>query len=200
MKTNYLLIDYENVQPKNFSVLNGQPFKVIVFLGANQAKLPTGLVCTLQELGIDVKYVQISGNGSNALDFHIAFTLGELSTSDSDAYFHIISKDTGFDPLIEYLRKKGIFVQRSREIADIPLLKMSNAQTIQEKIEAIVRNLESRGSGRPRKVKTLANTINALFSKALEDTELLSLVHALEKGGHISIEGNNVSYHFSSAS
>jgi len=198
MKTNYLLIDYENVQPKNLALLNGHSFKVIVFLGANQTKVPIELASGLQPLGGDAKYVRISGNGSNALDFHIAFTIGELSSLDANAFFHIISKDSGFDPLIAHLKTRGIFAQRSKEVADIPLLKVSNTKTAQEKLDAIVRNLASRGSGRPRKVKTLSNTINALFPKSLAEAEMSSLITALEAHGHISIEGGHVTYHLSS--
>ena len=199
MKTNYLLIDYENVQPKDLSLLNGIAFKVLVFLGANQTKVPVEFVKTVQALGKDAEYIQISGNGSNALDFHIAFTIGELSKSEPDAYYHIISKDTGFDPLIKHAKKKGINIKRSKTIADTPLLRVSNAKTAAEKVDAIVRNLEIRGSGRPRKVKTLTNTINNLFRKVLEEPELTRLVRALEKNGYISIDGDNVSYHLSSA-
>jgi len=199
MKTNYLLIDYENVQPKSLSVLNGHPFKVIVFLGENQAKVSVELAIALQALGSNAEYIQISGSGSNALDFHIAFTVGELSKADPNAYFHIVSKDSGFDPLIRYLRKRGILAQRSKEVADVPILKLSNTTTIPEKLEAIVHNLAGRGPGRPRKVKTLSNTINALFLKSLDATELANLIKALEKHGHISIERDNVSYHLPDA-
>jgi len=199
LKTNYLLIDYENVQPKSLSVLNGHPFKVIVFLGANQAKVSVEFARALQSLGSNAEYIQISGSGSNALDLHIAFTVGELSRTDSKAYFHIISKDSGFDPLIEYLRKKGIFAQRSKEVADIPILKLSNTKSAPEKLEAVVRNLVSRSAGRPRKVRTLSNSINALFLKSLEPLELASLVKALQKQGHISIEDDNVIYHLPDA-
>jgi len=199
LKTNYLLIDYENVQPKSLSVLNGHPFKVIVFLGANQAKVSVEFASALQTLGSNAEYIQISGSGSNALDFHIAFTVGELSKADPKAYFHIISKDSGFDPLIRYLRKRGIFAHRSKEVADIPILKLSNTKTAPEKLEAVIRNLGSRGVGRPRKVRTLSNTINALFLKSLEPAELASLVKALEKQGHISIEAENVTYHLPDA-
>jgi len=51
-------------------------------------------------MGERAEYVRISGNGSNALDFHIAFYIGQLAAHEPDAYFHIISKVTGFDPLI----------------------------------------------------------------------------------------------------
>jgi hypothetical protein len=198
LKTNYLLIDFENVQPKTLSLLNGAPFKVFVFLGANQSKVSVEFAKELQKLGSDAEYIQISGNGSNALDFHIAFTVGELSKTDPTAYFHIISQDAGFDPLIEYARKKGVLLHRSKEIGDIPLLKLSNAKTTTEKVTAILNNLIPRGASRPRKVRTLSSTINALFKKELSETELAELIASLKKGGHISIEGENVTYHIRS--
>ena len=68
-------------------------------------------------------------------------------------------------PWFEYAKKKGILLHRSKEIGDIPLLKLSNAKTAPEKIAAIVGNLMPRGASRPRKVKTLSSTINALFQK-----------------------------------
>ena len=194
MKTNYLLIDYENVQPKSLALLDGVPFKVYVFHGANQTKVSIEFARKLQKLGENATYVQIEGNGSNALDFHIAFTIGELSKADPSGYFHIISKDTGFDPLIRYAKQRKILVQRSRDIADIPILKLSNVKTRHEKVAAIVQNLTTRGQSRPRKVKTLSSTINSLFQKTLTDPEIAELVAALHKAGHITIDGENVSY------
>ena len=90
MKNNYVLIDYENVQPKNLAILNGHEFKIIVFVGANQAKIPFDLASSLQKLGENAEYVKIGGNGSNALDFHMAFYIGQLAARDPNAYFHII--------------------------------------------------------------------------------------------------------------
>jgi hypothetical protein len=202
MTMNYLLIDYENVQPKSLLVLsvpNGHRFKIFVFLGANQAKVPTEFARALQPLGVNAKYVQISGNGPNAVDFHIAYTVGELAKSEPDASFHIISKDSGFDPLIEYLRKKRISAKRSTEFGNLPMLKMSKVKSIPEKLEIIVRNLASRGAGKPRKVKALSNTIKALFPTSLGNPELANLMKTLEKHGHISMEGENVRYHLPEA-
>lgn len=196
----YILIDYENVQPGNLALLDGHACRVIVFLGANQTKVPVEFASGMQSLGENARYIQISGNGPNAVDFHIAFTIGELSKSDANACFHVISKDSGFDPLIAYLQKRGIPAQRSRGIADVPFLKVSSATTEKEKIDAIVRNLASRGAGRPRKVKTLSNTINALFLKSLDAAELSDIVKELEKLGYISIEGEHVIYHLEGAS
>lgn len=194
MKNNYILIDYENVQPKNLAILNGHPVKVIVFIGANQAKVPFDLASSLQALGSNAEYVKIGGNGSNALDFHIAFYIGQLAERDPDACFHIVSKDTGFDPLIKHLKERKIVSRRVKDLSNIPLPGISNATSSAEKISAIVKSLSARGHARPRKVKTLANTINALFMKTLEESELMSLIEQLRQQQYVVIESGNVSY------
>ena len=48
MTARYVLIDYENVQPKDLALLDGQPVHVIVFLGASQKSVPTELAMALQ--------------------------------------------------------------------------------------------------------------------------------------------------------
>ena len=138
MKNNYVLIDYENVQPKNLEILKGHEFSVKVFVGAKQAKLPFELATAMQALGDKAEYIKIDGNGPNALDFHIAFYIGNIAASDPDAYFHIISKDTGFDPLIRHLKSKMIHAYRERDIAEIPILKISNSKSKSERVDAIV--------------------------------------------------------------
>lgn len=194
MPTNYVLIDFENVRPKNLEVLSQHPFKVLVFVGASQAKIPFDLAEAMQKLGDDARYVKISGNGNNALDFHIAFYIGQLSIQEPEAYFHIISKDTGFDPLIKHLKGRKIKVQRERDLAEIPVLRMSTAKSSNEKIDAIVKNLAGRGQSRPRKVKTLANTINSLFTQKLPDNELMAIVNTLKQKKFIVVNDGNVSY------
>ncbi|EDZ65942.1 hypothetical protein NOC27_2622 [Nitrosococcus oceani AFC27] len=176
------------------AVLKDHPSKVLVFIGANQTKVPFDFASSLQSLGGNAEYVKIAGNGSNALDFHIAFYIGQLAERDPKGYFHIISKDTGFDPLIRHLKEKKIYAQREKEISEIPFLGVSNATSSEEKIVAIVKSLSSRGHSRPRKVKTLANTINALFMKKLGETELMRLIEQLRQQKYIVIENENVSY------
>ena len=194
MVTNYVLIDFENVQPRNLEILASHPFKVLVFVGASQAKIPFELAAAMQHLGDDAQYVKIGGNGKNALDFHLAFYVGELAAKDPEAYFHIISKDTGFDPLIKHLKTRKIRIQREKDLAEIPVLRMSTATSDDEKVASIVKNLAGRGHSKPRKVKTLANTINTLFTKKLEEMELMSLINELQKEGYIVVSKGNVSY------
>lgn len=195
MATHHVLIDYENVQPKNLESLKGHPVKVMVFVGANQTKIPFDLADALQALGEKAEYIKISGTGRNALDFHIAFYLGELVDRDDTDTFHIISKDSGFDPLIRHLEARNVKTRRWQFLAELPFLRIPAEKSDDEKIDAIVRNLAGRGQSRPRRVKTLANTINALFSKELSETELQRLMELLQRRGRIRVQEGKVSYH-----
>jgi hypothetical protein len=189
-----VLIDFENVQPKNLEILHNHSFKLYVFVGANQTKIPFDLAAAMQNLGKDAHYIKISGNGKNALDFHIAFYIGQLATQDPDGYFHIVSKDTGFDPLIKHLKTKKIRVQRQKDLAEIPFLRMPSEASSDEKITLIVKNLIGRGQSRPRKIKTLCNTINSLFTPKMQESELMALVNELQKKKYITVNDDKVSY------
>ena len=62
MGKHYILIDYENVQTKSLSGLPGAPnqaFRIMVFVGANQSKLPIELVSSMQSFGDKAQYVRI---------------------------------------------------------------------------------------------------------------------------------------------
>lgn len=191
---NYVLIDFENIQPKNLEILKKHPFNILVFVGENQARIPFEMASVLQEFGKEARYIKISGNGPNALDFHISYYLGQLSTEDKDGYYHIVSKDTGFDPLVKHLRSKKIRVNRVNDLAEIPILRISNTTDNDEKINAIVKNLAGRGQSRPRKIKTLSNTINSLFTKKLEEIELADVINNLKTKKYITVNQENVSY------
>lgn len=194
LRTNYVLIDYENVQPAALAALEKEHFKILVFVGASQTKVNYEIADSLQRLGPKASYIKISGNGPNALDFHIAYYIGQLAAADKDGFFHIISKDTGFDPLIAHLKTKKIYACRSRDVSDMPIVKVANSKSPTEKIEVIVANLKQRGPSKPRTVKTLTSTISSLFQKALPEEELGALLKSLQKQGYVAVNETKVSY------
>lgn len=194
MRTNYVLIDYENVQPESMEVLNKEHFRVLVFVGATQSKVRFEVASSLQRMHDRAQYIRISGNSSNALDFHIAFHIGELPARDPTGYFHIVSKDTGFDPLIQHLKERKIFAGRVKEVADIHLVKTAGAKTADDRLEVIAADLQRRGASKPRTAKTLISTISSLFQKQLSEEELLELLKRLEGKGWVAVTGTKVSY------
>src|SRR6478736_1406046 len=127
MANQYLLVDFENVQPDNLGALQPGEWRILVFLGQHQTRLELGLVQAVQAFGPNAQYIPIVGNGKDALDFHIAFYIGKLSGEQAGARFVIVSKDTGFDPLVKHLDKLGIQCKR---VATIPgaLVKLPTAK------------------------------------------------------------------------
>ena len=194
VRTNFVLVDLENVQPTNIGLLYGGPFKIKLFLGATQCKISVELARALQPFGPDVEYIQIDGNGPNALDFHIAYYVGRLAAEYPDAYFHIISKDTGFDPLIKHLKGQGISCQRSAAVTDIPMMKIANAESVPERVEALLDNLIKYKAAKPRTVETLRNSIRTCFANKLSDHEIQALLDQLAQRGVIRVLQGKVVY------
>lgn len=194
MKTNYVLIDYENVQPDMADAIAGDQFKVLVFVGANQPRIDLNIVTALQALGSRAEYVRISGVGRNALDFHITYYLGRLVISEPEAYFHIISGDKGFDPLMEHLKSKGVQAMRWADVKDIPIIKISSSASPDDKQSIILAYLFKRGVQRPASVKTLTGSVASLFQPRLGDDEVAGLLKELQTNGVFVVDGTKVTY------
>lgn len=193
-RTNFVLVDFENVQPKDIGMLKDGPFKVKVFLGPNQAKIPVSLATSLQSLGENAEYIILEQAGCNALDFHIAYYIGVLSSSEPTAFFHVISKDSGFDPLLKYLKGRKILAQRSTCVADIPYFKPALPVAPDAQVAAVITDLIRRKASKPRTQKTLLSTLHALFKKELSEQQLATLFDVLCQRGIIKVEGAKVSY------
>jgi hypothetical protein len=193
-RTNFVLVDFENVQPRDIGLLKDGPFKVKVFLGPNQSKIPVALATAVQSLGGNAEYIVLETAGNNALDFHIAYCIGVLSTTEPTAFFHIISKDSGFDPLLKFLKGKKVFAHRSTCIVDIPYFKPALPAAPEAQVEAVVADLIRRKASKPRTQKTLLSTLHALFKKELSEQQLAALFAALCTRGIIQVDGTKVSY------
>ncbi|MDA8484586.1 PIN domain-containing protein [Pseudomonas resinovorans] len=213
MRTNYVLIDYENVQVQSLDLLQQPQFKIRVFLGPNNTKLPAELVVAMQCLGDRAGYIQLDTPGQNALDFHVAYYLGRLAVEEPDAFFHIISRDKGFDPLIKHLKSKGIFAARSESIEGMPCfsppkivpppapklepVKSSPPKTTkavsESDVNLVIADLVGRKASRPRTIKTLLNTIRAKLGKQTIE-EIEGIYQVLRHRGYINEAGTKVSY------
>lgn len=197
LPTNFVLIDHENVQPKSLSLLSGGPFQIYLFVGSKQTSVNIGLVKAMHELGPKrAHYIQVLQTRPNALDFHITYYLGVLASQNPNAYFHIISKDKGFDPLIAHLKLDGRHVARRDSIADIPVIHIGKGTNSDETLDAIVTNLKGRGQCKPRKEKTLKNTIKTMFAEDLSENEVNAVFNTLKKANYINLENNFISYNF----
>jgi hypothetical protein len=194
MRKNIFLVDLENVPGPRLQELAAHDCEVHVFIGENAAKLPRELVLEMQKLGPKARYVEITGSGRNALDFHIAYYLGEYSARKDDTFFHIISKDTGFDPLVAHLKNKGFLLARSASIEETPLLRLSTTKTPSELVELIEERLRANPKNRPQRETTLASMIGNHFQKKLGEAEIAEIIQLLKSRGVFSVEGNKLKY------
>ena len=87
--------------------------------------------------------------------------------------------------MIRHLKGKKINAARQKDLFEIPWLSSANKKPANEQITAIVENLSARGNSRPRKVKTLKNSINSLFGNKLETERIDSLVKDLKDQQYI---------------
>ena len=194
VKTNIILIDFENVQPKDLAQLRGRPFKTKVFCGANQTKVPLDLAAELQTLGPDAEYIRIHGTGPNALDFHIAYYIGRLSTELPGASFHIVSKDKGFDPLIKHLKTQNITCNRLSSLSDIPGLPAPVPASPLGRTQKVADSLLSRKDSKPRTLKTLTAFIKGQLNNQATDAAVNEVLARLKEGGMSTLPDGKVTY------
>ena len=194
MKTNFVLIDYENVQPTDLALLRDRPCTVKIFLGAKQSKIPVAVVEAIQALGANAEYIQLTSSGKNALDFHIAYYVGLHSAQNASACFHIVSKDTGFDPLIKHLKSKRVMAQRCESIANIAWLHPPRPSASDPRLEKVVAHLVKLKAAKPRTQETLLNTLHTLLKKELCVQQLAQLFSTLCEHGIVKVDGSKVSY------
>ena len=194
MRTNIVLIDSENVKPESIEKLKHEHFRVVVFVGANLKRLDFSIVNALQSLGSNGSYVQISSHGPSALDFHIAYYIGKLAADHPDAYFHIISKDKGFDPLIKHLKDQKISCSRWASVLEIQLLKSTATVPPTHRAADFYKKRIASTKARPATVMSLQRTILSHFHNVLSEEEVAEVLEALTAGAYIVVNGKKVVY------
>lgn len=166
----YLYIDYENVQDVQPEVLD-DTMKVLIIVGENQTKVPIQLVQQTQPFGNRVEWLQVGGKGRNALDFFIAYYIGRDVCLRPAMEYIIYSKDAGYDPLIEHLKKEGIKISRIvsfQELAPRPANGIDKA--LVDKAQLNLTKVAP--NKRPKKRASLTGHVAALFpSKSKEEID-----------------------------
>jgi hypothetical protein len=194
MSDKFLLIDYENIQKVNLSDVPDN-ILVRIFVGQSQKNIPFELVQQAQRFGHCLEWIKIEGQGSNALDFHIAFYLGRLQTEHKRASFTILSKDKGFDPLIKHINNLKGNCRRINSLFELSMVadNSSKDQNLQRTIELLSKIEKGK---RPRMRATLSKHISAIFQKKLNDSEIDKIIDYLFIEKLVSETGGKLSYNF----
>lgn len=102
MKELHALVDFENVQPPLEALAKLAPgfTDVWLFHGPHQAKQAQAFAASHAR----VTLVPRSGQGPNALDFHLSFYLGYVAAKHPDAELVVVANDRGYDPMLAHAR------------------------------------------------------------------------------------------------
>lgn len=112
----YYFVDYENVHSEGFIGIDGIAKNDTLYLMYTE-QCKTFSLEVLEKIirrKINFEVYKVGSGSKNALDFQLSSFMGYIiaKNEDKECIFYIVSKDTGFDHLIDFWRKKGINVER----------------------------------------------------------------------------------------
>ena len=177
MNKRVIFVDYENVQDiSDLGKIESYDFKVLV--GKNQNKIPIEIVMKIQKFGTLVEWIQVSGQGKNALDFFIAYFLGKYIELKKYEEYVVISKDGGYEPLIKYLFDLGI---KASVITNVKQLIQGNKNNIPiEEFNDLVENIiKIPMNKRPKKRNSLIAHLETSFKNKKSKEKIIELVEEM---------------------
>jgi hypothetical protein len=195
---NHVFVDFENVHEVNPAVIGARSVSLTLLLGARQTKLDAALVEKLMEHAATVQLVRLTTSGNNSLDFALAYYVGRAVMTDPTGHFHIVSKDTGFEPLIEHLRSRHIHAQRHDDFATLAFSGVAKPPSapLKDLMPRVLEHLARHVDNRPKRKKTLLSHLRAFLGNAVTEADVVDLVEKLCKAGRVSIgDKDAVTYH-----
>ena len=153
-------VDYENIGSlNNIEFSNYQ--RLFVFCGPKNPNIKLGNAVITEFIKIEI--IKLKTSGANNLDFHIAYYLGKFSqTAAEDIQFHIITRDNGFNGLVNHIKKTGRLCKKMNlEIEGKPqIVKLSPCAEL-----TVERLTQIDGRKRPRKGTTISQLDRVSVSK-----------------------------------
>jgi hypothetical protein len=172
LPAHFVFVDFENVPDIDLALIAGQSVKITLLIGKNQTRLDLALVRHIHRLADRVELIEVGASGHNALDLTLAYHLGHTACQAPRATFHIVSKDTDFDPLVSHLNASGIAVARHRSFDALPFLgtkkKVENppAKPVQDRRAKVLARLKNPSSrNRPSSKSALVAHLKTALGK-----------------------------------
>ncbi len=145
------LIDYENVSASGLDGLEtlSREDVVYIFYTENADRLTFDAHRRLIESQAQIRYYKVESGTKNALDFQLSTYLGYLIAGSAGESYYIISKDSGFDGVVNFWGKQNVKLLRMPNLDVVntrqahnelqeklsELLEQSDVQTVLELID-----------------------------------------------------------------
>ena len=160
------LIDYENVSASGLDGLETRAADdtVYIFYTENADGLTFDAHRRLLETSAQVRYFKVESGTKNALDFQLVSYLGYLVHGAPQVRYYIISKDNGFDSVVNFWKKQNVSMLR------LPNLDVENTCQAHDELRQKLRELLEEADvqtvfGMIDKYKTKQGLNNALMKQ-----------------------------------
>ena len=160
-----ILVDYENVHTSGmtgFSALSPED-TVVIFYGNAIKSIPFDLHIEIMNSKVTTEYIKVNKVGKNYLDFQLASHLGYCIGKGYNGQIFIISKDTGYDSIVDLWTEKGCQILRAESI-DAAVKKLVTPQNAKEKAKTATKKASS-------SKKTASNTEEAPEEKPADNNQ-----------------------------
>ncbi len=112
------LIDLENVNDSGFIGIENltENDKIVIFYSLNSCKVSMTTHFQLESTKAKKEYKGVKVGGKNALDFQLSTYLGYLVATEKNTDFAIVSKDEGFNFVVDFWEKEDIKITRCENL------------------------------------------------------------------------------------
>ncbi len=190
---NWAFVDYENMG--SLENIDYQAYqRIFVFCGPKNSKINLGDAVFSEFIRIEI--IRLKTMGENNLDFHIAYYLGKFSeTANQDIEFHIITKDNGFNGLVNHIKKTGRKCKKVTPQAKQKKETRPSPVTLSPCAELTVTRLKSiDGRKRPRKKDKLENWIGSQCRTVDNNIDSQAVLKELKRAGLVISTDADIKY------
>ena len=165
---NIYLVDFENVNESALIGIKGlnSDDSIFIFHGEQLKTISLEITKEMVEFKGNIDFLSTHKTGKNYLDFQLSTYLGFLIAKSKKANYYIISKDSGFDSVIDFWKNRKVSISKQDSIIidnNATRKANSNNQQSDTKVKEPKKDVSS---------KSLSGTYKNKIKTALSDNKL----------------------------
>ncbi len=188
-----LFVDLENCPRPAWAKIPRDAL-VKIFIGAGVPKDVMKLAKRFRGLEARNQQYRVVTGRKNALDFHIAYYLGQTVLEAPRATMVILSKDKGLDALLQYMRNSGVRCCRVSDLTHVEGIQKLHQDPLGGELWWVVQNMN--GPSRPKSRRRLRNHVATYFGHRADAREVDIATDLLFAAGTVSETGSRLAYSF----
>ena len=155
------LIDTENVGSSWTELLPflGKNDEILLFYTTNSPGIPYRDLQMIMEQPFQLEMIPCN-TGKNGLDFQLSSYLGYLLRSSAKARYVILSKDMGYDPLVQFWKERGAEITRESAPEVVKAVRAAAEQKTVQEEQQLPAQAELTGRKQPELAEKVQPSVN----------------------------------------